>query len=176
MQIQRLKYKDLEQTPFIKLNREFKEEFSGSTPAPFIGRYCYPKVNIGLLSPQYSGEMSKYDSPRFWSKKNLAINAIARLRCNLVNSRQQALVKNPNSFSNNSSLNNSSSNRTLTSAIINPSVSNKFLDICQEVGMAKRSAEIEVSLTKKPTYISQAEKEVIPHFSHCIKKASKKQL
>ena len=77
MHLQRLKYKDLEQTPQLKINQNFKVDFFGSAPAPFIGRFGYPHVNIGILSPQFSGDTSIYDSPKSWSQNN----SIQRKKC-----------------------------------------------------------------------------------------------
>ncbi len=137
MQIKRVKFKDIEQVPHLKVNKEFKENFFGSAPAPFIGRFGYPNVNIGVLSPQFSGEMAHYDSPRLWSKGNFDIGQIASMRYGLVNSRSQANIKEVYK-------------------------KERFLGIVQEVGMAKNAAELEVSLKKKPQLQFQPEKEIIP--------------
>ena len=137
MNIRRVKFKDIEQVPYLKINKNFKQDFFGSAPAPFIGRYGYPKVNIGLLSPQFSGEMKQYDSPHLWSKNNFKIGQIASLRYDLVNSRKKWSVK----------------------EILK---GGKFLEIIQEVGMAKQAAELEVGLKKQPKLQLKAEKEITP--------------
>jgi len=137
MKIQRVKYKDIEQIPKLKLNKSFKTDFFGSSPAPFIGRIGYPKVNVGLLSPQFSGDTSYYDSPKLWSKANFKIGQVASMRYGLVNSRSSASVKDVNK-------------------------SNRFLDIIKEVGMAKKAVELEVNLTKQPSLQFKPEREVIP--------------
>src|SRR3989338_2268074 len=137
MKIQRIKFKDLEQAPHFQLASNFKQNFQGSSPAPFIGRFGYPKVNIGFLSPQISGDTSNYDAPRSWSKKQTPINSIASLRYGLVNSRTQKNVKD---LENNS----------------------RFLQIIQEVGMASRPVELDVQLKKAPMLDIQPEKEVAP--------------
>ncbi|MDP3698085.1 MAG: hypothetical protein Q8R47_00710 [Nanoarchaeota archaeon] len=137
MHIKRVKYKDIEQIPQLKFNTSFKTDFQGSSPAPFIGRFGYPQVNIGVLSPQFSGDTSRYDSPRLWSKDHATISNIASLRYGLVNSRSQANVK-------------------------EISQGSRFLNIVQEVGMAKNSVELEVSLQKAPQLQFQPEKEIIP--------------
>ena len=137
MQIRRVKYKDIEEIPQLKINTSFKTDFQGSAPAPFIGRFGYPHVNIGVLSPQFSGDTSQYDSPRLWGKENAAIGNIASLRYGLVNSRSQAHVKEIQKGS-------------------------RFLNIVQEVGMAKDSVELEVSLQKTPQLQFKPEKEIIP--------------
>jgi len=136
MNIQRVKYKDIEQFPQIKINKNFKQNFFGSAPAPFIGRFGYPKVNIGFLSPQFTGDTSHYDSPRLWSQGNFGISQVANMRYGLVNSRKQWGIKDIYQGS--------------------------FLNIIQEVGMAKHSAELEVALNKPPKLDLKAEKEIIP--------------
>ena len=77
MKIKRVRYRDIEQIPRLEIRKEFKQDFSGSSPAPFIGRFGYPNINIGLLSPQFGGDTSHYDSPRLWSKGNFKIGSIA---------------------------------------------------------------------------------------------------
>ncbi len=137
MYIKRVKYKDIEEIPQLKINKSFKTDFQGSSPAPFIGRFGYPQVNIGVLSPQFSGDTSHYDSPRLWSKENAAIGNIASMRYGLVNSRSQANVKEIQRGS-------------------------KFLEIVQEVGMAKNAVELEVNLKQAPQLQFRPEKEIIP--------------
>src|SRR3989344_4926254 len=135
MQIKRIKFSDLEQIPHLKVNKQFKEEFQGSSPAPFIGRFGYPNINVGILSPQFSGDTSYYDSPKLWSRSNFAIGQIASMRYGLVNSRTTANIKN---------------------------LDGRFIDIIKEVGMAKNSAELEVGLKRKPVLNTKPEKEIIP--------------
>ena len=93
MHLQRIRFKDLEQVPCLQLNKEFKKDFQGSSPAPFIGRFGYPQVNIGFLSPQIPGDTSHYDAPKLWSRQNLSIGDIASWRYGLVNSRTSWKVK-----------------------------------------------------------------------------------
>ena len=87
MNIQRVKYKDIEQVPQLSIKNDFKQDFQGTAPAPFIGRFGYPYINVGILSPQIMDETSHYDSPRNWSNKNIPIGTVASLRYSLVNSR-----------------------------------------------------------------------------------------
>ncbi|MAF99484.1 MAG: hypothetical protein CMH61_02630 [Nanoarchaeota archaeon] len=135
MNIQRVKFKDIEQVPHIKINKSFKEDFFGSAPVPFIGRYGYPHVNIGILSPQFSGDVQEYASPKKWSAEQYSIGNIASLRYGLVNSRMKSQVK---------------------------KLSGKFLEMVQEVGMAKKSAEVEINFKKKPSLNVKPEKEIMP--------------
>jgi len=136
MHLHRVKYKDIEQIPQLQLNKNFKQDFQGSAPAPFIGRFGYPNVNIGILSPQFSGDTSHYDAPRLWSKGKFSISQIANLRYNLVNSRTTHNIK---------QLQNS-----------------HFLQICQEVGMSSKPVELEVNLQKTPSLNLKQETEIIP--------------
>ena len=51
MQIKRVKYADMEITRQIFGGvKNLKEDFFGSSPAPFVGRYGYPYVNVGILA------------------------------------------------------------------------------------------------------------------------------
>jgi len=137
MHIQRVKYKDLEEIPPFKTNKSFKINFQGSSPAPFIGRFGYPRVNIGVLSPQFSGDTSYYDSPKLWSRGSFGIEQIASMRYGLVNSRGQANIKELQK-------------------------GGKFLELVQEVGIAKKSVELEINLRKMPELQFKPEKETIP--------------
>ncbi len=155
MKISRVKFKDIEQIPKLRVNTNFKQQFMGSAPAPFIGRFGYPNVNIGVLSPQFSGDMSQYDSPRLWSQENTQIGEIASKRYGLVNSRTKWNIKDINSQL--------SSNKTSAEFFGKNNVQRtRFLDVCQEASMVKTAVEIEVSLKKMPRLAVKAEKEVIP--------------
>jgi hypothetical protein len=102
-----------------------KEDFYGSTPTPFVGRYGYPNINIGILSLQDTTEDAwLYDAPKYWSEQNFGIQRIAGFRSELVNSRFKADIKDRG----------------------------KLLDISQEVGMASRPVDVEVNLDSKPKF------------------------
>ncbi len=146
MQIQRVKYKDIERVPQLQIAKTFKQEFAGSAPAPFIGRMGYPTVNVGFLSPQFSGDTSHYDAPRLWSKGKFSIGQVATMRYGLVNSRTQWNIKNAYAGDR--------SNRSNTTT--------RQLDIIQEVGMASRPVELEVALTKMPVLHLTQETAITP--------------
>lgn len=141
MRITRVRFKDIEQVPFLNVKQSFKQHFQGSAPAPFIGRFGYPHVNIGILSPQISGDTSLYDSPRLWSQRFLPIGTIASMRYGLVNSRMRWNVK------------------ELYPSAKQPG---KLLDITKEVGLAAKPVELEVSLNKAPALPLKTEREIIP--------------
>ncbi len=99
------------------------QEFTGSAPAPFVGRFGYPNVNVGILAPPEIDENAwLYDAPRHWAKENLGIPNIVEYRTSMVNSRFVSNIKQPN----------------------------KLVEIAQEVAMATRPVDIDVSLEKKP--------------------------
>src|SRR3989338_3375475 len=72
------------------------KEFSGSSPPEvFIGRYNYPNVNIGILSPAEYGNTEIMSSSELWQKNKLPINHILNLRKQLIYGRTQHNVKKP---------------------------------------------------------------------------------
>ncbi|MBI4145995.1 hypothetical protein HY489_01510 [Candidatus Woesearchaeota archaeon] len=101
-----------------------KEEFSGSAPAPFVGHYGYPKVSVGILAPpEQRVDAWRFDAPREWAGENLPISEIVEFRTGLVNSRFVSDVKRPE----------------------------KFVELAQEVAMADRPVDVDVSLEKRPS-------------------------
>ena len=65
-----------------------KQDFSGSSPSPFVGRYGYPFVNVGVLSVE-ERDSWVYDAPRYWADSDYDIQRVAGLRSALINSRFQ---------------------------------------------------------------------------------------
>ncbi|MBW2973469.1 hypothetical protein KY346_03700 [Candidatus Woesearchaeota archaeon] len=103
-----------------------KEDFFGSSPAPFVGRFGYPNINVGILSPpEQKDDAWLHDAPLHWSAENFDLHQIIDLRSALINSRFKANVKER---------------------------SNRLLGISQEVGMASKPVDIEVNLKKKPVF------------------------
>jgi len=102
------------------------DDFFGASPAPFVGRYGYPYVNVGILSPANTTEgVWEYDAPRHWADKNYSIPQVIDFRSALINSRFKSYIKQK---------------------------SNKLLEISQEVGMASKPVEVEINLEKKPQF------------------------
>ena len=55
-------------------------KFSGSSPPEiFVGKWNYPNVYIGILSPQEHGDTSLLSSPEAWHLKKLTIPQILEL-------------------------------------------------------------------------------------------------
>jgi DNA repair protein NreA len=74
----------------IHAKTDFKTNFAGASPAPFIGHYGYPFVNIGFLTPPNTTSNAwEYDAPKHWAKTNTDIPTIVKYRMNLVNSRSK---------------------------------------------------------------------------------------
>jgi len=102
-----------------------KENFFGASPAPFIGRFDYPNVNVGILSPpEIKEDVWLYDSPQFWANQNFSIPQVIDLRSSLVNSRIKSNIKDHN----------------------------KILEIGQEIGMSSRPVDVEINLEQRPRF------------------------
>ena len=100
--------------------------FSGSSPPElFVGRFNYPYVFTGILSPPYYDEEAfKLGYCESWFKERLPIEDILKNRSSMVYSRFVTNVKNPKG---------------------------KLLDVLQEVSMATKPCSVEFHLKKKPT-------------------------
>ncbi|MBS3158707.1 hypothetical protein J4206_05460 [Candidatus Woesearchaeota archaeon] len=129
------------QTKFMVASN-IKQEFSAESPAPFIGRFGYPDINVGVLSaPDNSANASSnssgnildaslYDAPRVWSANNYNIPSLVDIRSSLVNSRTNFNVRDARSTQ---------------------KLSAKMLEVTQDVGMSSKPVDIEVKLKKVPT-------------------------
>ena len=71
--------------------KDFKKDFFGSVPSPFIGRYNYPNVNIGVLGLQeIKDDADIYDNPNRWAIEDMGIYDVLDLRSSLVNARKKS--------------------------------------------------------------------------------------
>ncbi len=123
---------------FRNLNalKNVKESFFGSAPAPFVGRFGYPHINLGILSPpEQKEDATKLDAQRLWAEQNLDIPEIVGYRSQLINSRQKAHVKERN----------------------------KLLTVAQEIALSPKAIDLEVHLKKKPTLILKTDPFLAPH-------------
>ncbi len=116
-------------------NKVNKENFFGDAPSPFIGRFGYPHINVGILSVEDADNSWQYDAPQFWAQYDFGIPKIINFRSSLINSRFKSHVK---------------------------SRSEKMLEISQEVGMASKPVEIEVNLEQKPKFRVQTDSHLAP--------------
>jgi len=117
----------------MKRARLAKREYTGEAPNVFVGQYGYPKVNVGLLSVE---EYTEQDEPRKWSAEGKGIPEIVELRSQLVNSTFQSNVR---------------------------QLDERLLRLGQEIGMAARPAELEVTLAKRPVLTPTFHREAQPH-------------
>jgi len=107
------------------------KEFSGSSPPEiFVGKWNYPNVYAGILSPQEYGDNQIFSSPELWHKKKLPIQDILNFRNKLIYGRKQTNIRQTNL---------------------------KLVPIVQEVAMTHKSIALEFNL-KKPI-ISQKEQD-----------------
>ncbi len=109
----------------ISKQLEFKKDFFGDSPAPFIGRYGYPNVNVGLLSAiDYSNKL-ELDNPKLWREHSKSVDEIVKIRSSLINSRFKS-----NIFSKQEKLN----------------------LLAEEIGISSKPVEIEIGLKDKPHF------------------------
>jgi len=111
-----------------------KENFFGSSPNLFVGRYGYPNINIGILSNENVDE--EYDNPLLWYNKGFDIPKIVSMRSFLINSNFKSNIK---------------------------SFNDRLFEITREVAMAKKPVDVEVNLEKKPTYKLEVASDITPY-------------
>ncbi len=101
-----------------------KLHFSGiSPPEIFVGRIGYPNINSGILAPMnFESKHSEFNSAEDWSKSNLNISNILRLRSQLIYGRTKFNIKKEN----------------------------KIKEITQELAMTHKAVSTEFFLKKKP--------------------------
>jgi len=111
----------------------FKSHFSGSSPPEiFVGRHNYPYVNAGILSPAELGDTEQFGMPELWHKNKLSIEQIISLRSKMIYGRFKSRIKGKN----------------------------KFSGIMQEVAMASRHVDAEITLKKAPKPQAKFESEM----------------
>ncbi len=116
-------------------------EFESQSPAPFVGRYGYPRVNVGILAPPERMENTwEFDAPSHWSKENFSIGRIVQLRSMLVNSRFRTDIRKES----------------------------RFLEISREISMASRPVDIEVRLEDKPKFRLNTSADTAPHGPNAV--------
>ena len=99
-----------------------QKDFSGGAPAPFVGHYGYPNVNVGILAPPDISDSWEYDAPKHWAAENYGVGDVVDLRSGLVNSRFSAHIKH----------------------------FDRELDIAREVAMASKPVDVDISLKNTP--------------------------
>ncbi len=117
-----------------RINAQLKKDYFGEAPNILVGSYGYPEVNVGFLSTeQYKGN----DEPRNWAQNpNISIQNIVDLRCELVNSRFKANIKNFNE---------------------------RYVDMIQELSLSSKPVDVEVSLNKVPKFFISIHQDLMPY-------------
>ncbi len=117
-------------------------EFSGASPPEiFVGKWNYPNVYTGILSPEEHGDTQELSSYEIWQKKKLPIANVLELRDKLIYGRTQTNVHKPRSPSQSNS-------------------ASKFLGTMQEVAMTHKSISAEYKLKKPVTKHDERESRV----------------
>ena len=116
-------------------------EFSGSSPPEvFVGRWNYPNVYAGILSPEEYGDTKVMSSAEEWHSKRLGISDILRLRNMLIYGRRRDNIK---------------------TAVLK----NRFLSVMQEIAMADKSVSTEFKL-RRPIVKSEERESRVPLISN----------
>jgi DNA repair protein NreA len=116
--ISSVKFRNLETIKLVK------EEFLSTSVSPFVGRYGYPDVNLGILTPpDVKKDAHILDDQLGWSKNKLDIPQIVDHRSQLLNSRDKVRVS---------------------------KVQEKLTRLAQEVALSKKSIDTEIHLKKRP--------------------------
>lgn len=110
-----------------------EQDYTAQSPNVFVGSYGYPRVNVGFLNV---GEYTEHDEPLKWSRENKQIPHIVGLRSSLINSNFNQHIK---------------------------SFSDRLTTMAQEVSMARRPADLEVHLKKKPRLRTSFNQDAQPH-------------
>src|SRR3989344_3624115 len=107
-------FSEIKAVMFQGVNKITDNFFGNSPPQIFIGsKLKYPKVNVGILSPpEKVPDAWLYSAEQYWAENKLDINTIIKLRSSLINSRFATTADQARS-------------------------SEKFVDIAQQIGMAK---------------------------------------
>ena len=83
-----------EKHSFLFDNIKKTRGFSGSSPPEiFVGKWNYPNVYVGILSPPEYGDTEILSSQEIWHEKKLKMPEIKALRSKLIYGRTQSNIK-----------------------------------------------------------------------------------
>ncbi len=112
-----------------------KDEFTSEGVAPFVGRFGYPNINVGILAPPQQREDAWIlDAPKFWSSQNFGVSQIVDFRSSLLNSRCNLNIK----------------KRA------------KLLEISQDIAMSSKPIDVEIQLMEKPKFQLNIDPQMAP--------------
>lgn len=110
---------------FRPANLISSKDFAGTSPSVFVGRFGYPNISVGILSPPERREDAwLYDDTKFWVENSFEVNKIVGLRSSLLNSKFASTVKQHN---------------------------NKLLDMAKEISMSNKPVDVDISLNRLPS-------------------------
>ncbi|MDO8509012.1 MAG: hypothetical protein Q7S27_04995 [Nanoarchaeota archaeon] len=117
------------------------DSFSGSSPPEvFVGKWNYPNVYVGILSPEEYGNTKIMSSHEEWHSKKLEIQDVVNLRNKLIYGRTQNNIK----------------------KVLN---ANRFMSVLQEVAMTSKSVASQFVL-KKPISRNDEKENRVPLISN----------
>lgn len=123
-----------------------KENFSTDAVSPFVGRYGYPNINVGIMAPpQEKDDSWLFDAPRFWAVNNFEISKIVDFRSSLLNSRYT----------------------------INIRSANKMLELSQDVAMSSAPVDVEINIKEKPKFRINVDSAMAPYGPNAQLKSAK---
>jgi hypothetical protein len=96
-----------------------------SPPSVFVGRFGYPKVQVGPLIPPIHGDTSLMDMPEEWLQKSISIDDIVNFRFQLIRGKHPVHVKNVED-------------------------GGRIVDNTREIAMANNPADVEAEFERKP--------------------------
>lgn len=100
--------------------------FSGSSPPEiFVGRYNYPEISAGILSPETDEDSSELSFPEIWHERKLPIDAILSNRSQLIYGKFKTQIK-------------------------KAKYNDRLLKVMQEISLAYKSVSTEFFLRKPP--------------------------
>ena len=106
-------------------NKIDKENFTSDAVSPFVGRFGYPNVNVGILAPPEQSEDSwLFDAPKYWSSNNYEIPKIVDFRSSLLNSRDNVNIKKKI----------------------------KLIELSQDIAMSSKPIDVDIELKEKPRF------------------------
>ena len=109
-----------------------KKHFLGASPPEiFVGRYNYPNVNAGILSPNFFENVEELSIPEIWHERKFSIEQVLEKRRKLVYGRFKTKIKGSNFRS-------------------KFNIGNKFLSLMQELANAYKPVSTEFFLKNLP--------------------------
>ncbi|MBI4454192.1 hypothetical protein HY636_06110 [Candidatus Woesearchaeota archaeon] len=126
-----------------KFNEMAKQDYFGSAPNIFVGKFGYPDINVGILNVE---EYNKHDEPFIWVEEKTPIPNIIELRTQLVNSLFKANIQ---------------------------TFDSKLLEMSQEISLAHKPVDVEINLAKKPQLSLTMFDDAMPHGPRVAIKSAK---